>query len=61
MSVIARSPDGTIRLYCKGSDAKASRSRLVLEPRCGPDQPALRMAWHAAASTPAVPVLCLCR
>ena len=25
MSVIARSPDGTIRLYCKGSDAKVMK------------------------------------
>jgi hypothetical protein len=25
MSVIARSPDSTIRLYCKGSDAKVMK------------------------------------
>ena len=33
MSVIARAPDGTIRLFCKGSDAKvrgAGGSRLGL-------------------------------
>lgn len=25
MSVVARAPDGTIRLYCKGSDAKVMK------------------------------------
>ena len=33
MSVIARSPDGTIRLYCKGSDAKVMK-------KIRPDTPA---------------------
>lgn len=29
MSVIARSPDGTIRLFCKGSDAKVTAVLLL--------------------------------